>query len=52
MNENIFFLVIFISFIFSVIQFSTFVMRRIKKRSRSGIEMENFLQSQRGNKKK
>jgi|GEM_PF-6069175 len=52
MNENIFFLVIFLSFVFSVIQFSLFVMRRMKKRSRSGIDMGNFLQNQKESKKK
>lgn len=51
MSENVFFLVIFLSFVFSVVQFSLFVMRRIKKRSRSGIDMGNFLQEQRKNKK-
>lgn len=45
MSENVFFLVIFLSFVFSVVQFSLFVMRRIKKRSRNGIDMGNFLQN-------
>jgi hypothetical protein len=51
MSENVFFLVIFLSFVFSVVQFSLFIMRRIKKRSRNRIEIGNFLQDQRRNKK-
>ena len=51
MSENAFFLVVFISFLFSVVQFSLFLMRRMKKRSRSRIEIGNFLQDQKKNKR-
>lgn len=50
MSENIFFLFIFISFLFSVVQFSMFVMRRIRRKSRSRIDMGSFLKNQRKSK--